>query len=67
VARIPTCYLCGQAIDPDARGDETPSIDHVTPVSRGGTWQVANLRPVHRGCNQRKGGRVICPHCFHVL
>jgi len=43
------CYLCGK---PGA-----DQVDHVVPVSRGGTDEDANLRPVHRRCHERKTGR----------
>ena len=41
------CWLCG------APGADT--LDHVTPVSRGGTNDPANLRPAHRACNSERG------------
>lgn len=40
------CYLCGEPAD---------SIDHVIPLSKGGTHWPANLRPVCRRCNSIKG------------
>lgn len=40
------CYLC-LIVDAD-------SVDHVTPLSRGGTNYKTNLRPVCRTCNSRK-------------
>lgn len=40
------CYLCGGSYD---------TIDHVIPVSAGGTNWPANLRPACRSCNSRKG------------
>lgn len=42
------CHLCGEP------GADT--LDHVVPLSRGGSNGVGNLRPAHRGCNSRKGG-----------
>lgn len=30
------------------------SIDHKTPKSKGGTWEMANLHLVHKHCNNRK-------------
>lgn len=32
-----------------------PSVDHVTPLSRGGADDATNLQLVHYGCNQAKG------------
>lgn len=43
------CYLCGDGLTWDVA-----SIDHVLPVSRGGTNAVQNLRWSHRQCNRVK-------------
>jgi len=50
------CYLCG--CDWDALPREQKHIDHVIPVSLGGTNWPANLRPACRSCNQRKSARM---------
>lgn len=44
------CYLCGQPIE----SWQDWNIDHIHPVSRGGTTVPENLRPVHCDCNQAK-------------
>ncbi len=44
------CYLCRKDIA--ALGDL--HIDHVVPLSRGGEHSMANLKPTHGRCNQRK-------------
>lgn len=31
------------------------AVDHDVPVSRGGNWQLYNLRPMCSACNYRKG------------
>lgn len=41
------CWLCGQ---PGAN-----TADHRTPRAKGGTDELANLMPAHRGCNSRRG------------
>ncbi len=51
------CWLC------DEEGADT--IDHVLPVSAGGTNDPWNLRPAHRACNSAKGDKVIT--CGHPL
>lgn len=61
----PTCYLCGDTVDLDATGDQHAELDHVVPVYLGGTNAIANLRPVHRVCNKRKGQAIQCPNCQH--
>lgn len=53
--RLP-CALCGQAIDyglkyPDPRAF---TVDHVVPLSRGGTDSLTNLVPAHFSCNRAK-------------
>lgn len=57
-----TCTLCHRPIDPHATAlRDRLSIDHVLPVSRGGTDTIENLRPAHYGCNAAKcdGSRTI--------
>lgn len=41
------CWLCGHL------GADT--LDHVVPVSKGGTNDPDNLRPAHRACNSARG------------
>ena len=31
------------------------TIEHVLPLSDGGTWALENLRLCHKGCNQHLG------------
>jgi 5-methylcytosine-specific restriction endonuclease McrA len=40
------CWLCSQEISYGER-----SVDHVKPVSHGGTDLLGNLRPAHLRCN----------------
>lgn len=40
------CHLCGF--------DGSDSVDHVIPVSKGGTDDIENLRPAHLDCNRKK-------------
>lgn len=44
-----TCWLCGTG------GANT--ADHVTPRSKGGTDNQANLRPAHKRCNSARSNR----------
>ncbi|WP_413775521.1 HNH endonuclease [Microbacterium sp. J1-1] len=58
------CHLCGGAKGPirfDLRRWHPlgPSMDHVIPRSRGGTWDLWNLRPAHYGCNSGRRDRDI--------
>lgn len=51
------CHLCGELVDrlalfPDP---DSPSLDHVVPMSRGGGHLWSNVATAHLGCNVRKG------------
>lgn len=54
------CHLCGELVD-----DSLPrlakmgaSLDHVIPLSKGGTDHPENLKLAHFICNVRKGNRI---------
>ena len=49
-AKSSTCAICGKPID-----EGTFNIDHIVPLSKGGTNDLDNLRPVHEECNKLKG------------
>lgn len=58
------CALCGgecnindYKIVNGARiyGDDYPSIDHIKPMSKGGSHTWDNVQVAHRGCNTKKG------------
>jgi len=65
------CAICGQPIDLTApqwitrpedgkriRAPWSLECDELVPISRGGSpTDPANVRPVHRLCNQRRGNR----------
>ena len=46
------CYLCGKLLY--GRFDDTVSIEHKIPVSRGGANDVSNIGLAHRSCNSSK-------------
>jgi len=52
------CWLCGEAIEPDAIGPWQATIDHLVPRSRGGSNELSNLRLAHRRCNNRRGSHL---------
>ena len=64
------CYLCGGVCD-WADGEEKdgtfiagpmyPSVDHVVPVSKGGTHTWANIKLAHRDCNTKKRDQIQSP------
>lgn len=54
------CVHCHGVIDLDRRHPDplSLSIDHVVPRSRGGSDELANLRPAHLHCNCSRGDRM---------
>ena len=38
-------------------GDNYPSIDHIIPISKGGTHQWNNVQLAHRKCNRMKSNK----------
>ncbi len=44
----PGCWMCG---------GEWTDVEHVIPLSRGGSWLPSNLRPACSSCNASKGNR----------
>lgn len=49
-ARQENCMLCGMYMNPRDR-----TIDHILPLSVGGTNRHTNLQVVHTRCNMAKG------------
>lgn len=48
------CYLCFEKFTKNNK----PTVDHIMPLARGGTWHPNNLALAHRRCNQEKGDRI---------
>jgi hypothetical protein len=46
-----SCWLCGRGIAYEA----VLSIDHVHPLSKGGSSKIHNLRLAHESCNRKRG------------
>ena len=53
------CCICGQKIDLSRSGSDRlgPTIEHLLPISKGGTNHPANLGLAHRVCNVSRGNR----------
>lgn len=51
-----TCYICGLSLQ-----IADLHIDHVYPVSKGGTNDIRNLMPAHARCNMKKSDRLDYP------
>ncbi len=50
----PGCFLCGESF----KSEKDITFDHWIPRSRGGTWDIENLRNTHKRCNAIKGDRM---------
>jgi len=48
------CQLCGCVLD-----ESTVGIDHIVPVSKGGTNAIENLQPLCHSCNSRKSDKTM--------
>ena len=49
-----SCYLCGESFD-----GRMTAVDHVVPVSRGGSHEVENLKWAHHECNNLKAAMIL--------
>lgn len=52
----PPCHICGEPIDYQAphRDPLSFTIDHITPINRGGTDTLDNIAAAHWKCNCEK-------------
>ena len=54
----PLCQICGDHMDwQTGRHRERVSLDHIMPISKGGSHTMNNVRLVHMGCNSKRGNR----------
>ena len=55
-----TCQLCMTPLNMNAHVPEpdAPTIDHITPLARGGTHEPDNVQAAHFLCNSLKGDRI---------
>ncbi|WP_312093771.1 HNH endonuclease [Niallia sp.] len=55
------CYLCHKSFDlyTDTNDDYYPSIEHVIPISKGGTHTWDNVKLAHRKCNTLKRDKIL--------
>lgn len=58
------CHLCGELVPdrPYAAHPLDPTMDHLLPVSRGGTDHPSNLRLAHNKCNTDRGAALGSVH-----
>jgi hypothetical protein len=55
------CGICGEPVDMELVGKNpmAKSLDHIIPLSRGGSHTVDNVQLAHFSCNMRKGNAII--------
>jgi 5-methylcytosine-specific restriction endonuclease McrA len=56
------CAVCGVATPESLRGTvepNAPEVDHIFPVSRGGSHEIGNLQCLCRKCNMSKGAKLM--------
>jgi|GEM_PF-3546298 hypothetical protein len=53
------CGICGKPVP-----FEKFELDHIRPLSKGGTHTFSNVQVAHRSCNSRKGARWPYPHAM---
>ena len=56
------CQICGRDTPKSKRGvgdHDSPEVDHITPLARGGSHTRENMQCACRECNQRKGARYV--------
>lgn len=56
-----TCCLCGTRIDDtlDSPHPMSRTLEHLTPIARGGTHNLDNIDFAHRSCNTNKGVKTL--------
>lgn len=55
-----TCCICGEQINKFIRFPNmlAASVEHIIPISKGGTHTWDNVAPSHIRCNQAKGDQI---------
>lgn len=55
-----TCGICAHQINPAHRYPHpmSPSLDHITPLSKGGAHTYSNIQSAHLKCNMLKGDSI---------
>lgn len=59
IAMYDNCVICGKPVDKSLKFPDrmSPTVDHVIPVSNGGTNDLQNLTLAHYTCNSKRQNR----------
>ena len=49
------CWLCGERVGKNTRGQRRGTLDHVVPKKFDGPNSISNLRLAHKECNEARG------------
>lgn len=63
------CAICGKLVnmDTDTNSDDYGSIDHIIPLSKGGTHTWGNVQLTHRICNSVKSDNTDKCHVLYLM
>ena len=57
-ARCPMCLRSWAEIPPHPINSSVITVDHIIPISKGGTNSIDNIQPLCYSCNSKKGAKV---------
>lgn len=53
------CAYCGDRMLAVNHSDDSATLEHIIPLSVGGTWEISNLVAVHQRCNYERNDQTI--------